>query len=320
MAGQHCVVVGGAGAVGRMFTGVLCAAGASVCIVEPRPPAGPPTASCALLVADITAPGAALLAELGTADLVVLAVPGPVALQCVADVLSALQPGALLVDTLSVKTEIVRAVSAHPPAAEFVSLNPMFTPSLGMSGRPVAAVVPDPNGPRAQALLDLLRHRGCHVVELTADEHDRLTAAVQALTHATILGFGLALTRLSDGLGLDPGQLAAVAPPPFVMLSALLARITAGSPATYWEVQSANPHAEAARAALRLGADDLDDRVTGGRHKDFGAAVAGLAELLGPRLTELRRQCGTVFEILPSARATSCPPPAIAPPVERQHS
>ena len=160
-----------------------------------------------------------------------------------ARVARALEPGALLADTLSVKTAIVAALEDEAPHLEALSLNPMFAPSLGIDGRAVAAVVVH-DGPRARELLELLRSRGAHVVEVSAREHDELTAVTQALTHAAVLAFGLALEELD----VDVDALGELAPPPHLTLLAMLARIASGQPATYRDVQAANPHARRVRA------------------------------------------------------------------------
>jgi 4-amino-4-deoxyprephenate dehydrogenase len=125
---------------------------------------------------DITSIDLPLAAEIGRADLVVLAVPEQVALACVEGVAGAMRPGALLVDTLSVKGRIVDTVRAKRFGVEAVSLNPMFAPALGIEGRPVATVVVH-DGPRAQDLLRLLGSWGGRVVALSAYEHDRLAGA-----------------------------------------------------------------------------------------------------------------------------------------------
>src|SRR4030088_2257036 len=140
-----------------------------------------------------------------------------------------------LIGTVSAKTGIVAALAAHASHVQAVSLNPMFGPDLGFNGRAVAAVVVR-DGPRARALLDAIGRRGGRVAEVGADEHDRVAAAAQALTHAAVLAFGLAL----DELGVAIEDLGAVATPPHLTLLALLARIASGVPETYWEVQAGN--------------------------------------------------------------------------------
>jgi prephenate dehydrogenase len=276
-----------------MFVDLLLGSGAQVCVVEPggRPATLP--AGCAFEQADVTYIAPGLAAQLRDADIVVLAVREQVALDAVKGVAAALAPGALLVDTLSVKKSIVRVVRAHAPRVEAVSLNPMFAPSLGMDRRPVAAVVVRA-GPRSRQLLDLLERRGARVVRLSEDEHDRLAGAVQALTHATVLAFGLALADL----GLGVAETAAVAPPPHLTLLALLARITGGTDETYWEIQAANPQAAPARAALVRGAHALTAVVDDRRRQDFATVFAEIRDLLDGDLDNYRELCGELFRAL----------------------
>ncbi|MFI8995038.1 prephenate dehydrogenase/arogenate dehydrogenase family protein [Streptomyces sp. NPDC053542] len=275
----RCVVAGGAGAVGRMFAGLLAAAGAEVCTVDTAPPggpagtAGPPPRQ---LRGDITAPDAAVRAELAAADVVLLALPERVALDAVAVLADAVRPDALLAETLSVKSSFSEAVRSAAPGHQAVGLNPMFAPSLGLPGRPVAAVV-HRDGPLAARLLDIVRQGGGRVVTVAAAEHDRLAAASQALTHAAVLSFGAALAELD----VDIETLSALAPPPHATLLALLARIAGGTPEVYWDVQAGNPLAREARQALASGLARLDGLADPDRLADPAAARAAEAEFAG---------------------------------------
>ncbi|HEX5145629.1 MAG TPA: prephenate dehydrogenase/arogenate dehydrogenase family protein, partial [Conexibacter sp.] len=248
----RCAVVGGDGAVGRLLAGLLADAGGELTLVDVAPAAagGPPARRVA---ADARRPSAALREALGAVDCAVLALPEAAALDALPHVLAALPAGALLADTLSVKTPYARAALAAGAPVELVSLNPMFAPALGFDGRAVLAVELA-GGPRADALLALLRERAAVIALPDAAAHDRATAALQAAAHAAALGFGLAL----DALGSDLDALLPAAPPPFLALLALLARIASGSPATYGDIQRANPYAGQARAALADGLAQLD--------------------------------------------------------------
>ena len=278
---SRCVIAGG-GAVGRLFADLLSAAGGDVLVVDRA--AGP-----GQVVGDITAGGPGLAAELAAADVVVLAVPEPVALAALAPVAAAMTPGALLVDTLSVKSRYAAAVSDLPADVEVLSLNPMFAPALGFDGRPVAAVELR-DGPRTQALIRLLSAAGARVVPVAADRHDRLAAATQALTHATVLAFGAALAALD----VTAEELAALAPPPHATLLALLARIAGGTPEVYWDVQSANPFAQHARAALCTAVSTVDIAVDKGEDEFTDLMMAARA-VLGDRLPEYGERCARLF-------------------------
>jgi 4-amino-4-deoxyprephenate dehydrogenase len=290
--GDRCVVVGGAGAVGRLLADLLVHAGADVVVVDLVEPPVEITRTCAHIRADVCALDARLVDEMRRAGIVVLAVPEPVALAALPALARELEPGALLVDTLSVKTAVVAALATHAEHLEAVSLNPMFAPALGFDGRAVAAVVVG-DGPRARALLAAIAARGGRVAEVGADEHDRVAAATQALTHAAVLSFGLAL----DELGIALEDLVAVATPPHVTLLALLARIVSGAPETYWDVQAGNPHARRARTALAAGLGTLADVADHGSAGDFAAVLERARQSLGPEGDDYARLCEELFVV-----------------------
>jgi len=291
LVGWRGVVAGGAGAVGGMFVRLLIDAGATVCVVDTMSSDDQTEGLQSFAQGDISALDGRLLALLADAEIVILAVPHDVAVAAVAGVAGAMTPGALLLDTLSVKCPIVAALEVHAADLEVLSVNPMFAPSLGIDGRPVAAVAVH-DGPRGRALLELIEQSGGRVVELGADEHDALAATTQALTHAVVLAFGLAL----GDLDIDVGELGAVAPPPHTTLLALLARITSGAPETYWDVQAANAHAGRARGALASGLRRLADVVDEGDTEAFAGIIEELRGFLGDERDHYRDICAQIFE------------------------
>ncbi|MDI9897093.1 prephenate dehydrogenase/arogenate dehydrogenase family protein [Rhodococcus sp. IEGM 1381] len=281
------VVVGGSGAVGRLMVDLLRGDGVPVTVVDLS---GSPDAGSAVTVGNITAPDERLGSILASAVTVILAVPESVALA--AD-LSALRPDALLVETLSVKSGFSRHVDAIDRPGATVGINPMFAPSLGMAGRPVAVVV-HREGPLAQAFLDGVARWGGRVVLLDAARHDRLAAATQALTHASVLAFGLALAELD----LPFADIDAVAPPPHATMLAMLARITGGEPEVYWDVQAGNPHAAEARAALRRATQTLNETVDSGSEAQFARLLTEAESALDGSGDRYRAVCAEMFGIV----------------------
>src|SRR6478736_657185 len=168
-------------------------------------------------------------------------------------------PGAEVADVVRTADAVIAG------EAEALSLNPMFAPALGFAGHPVASVVVR-DGQRGRALCDLIEQWGARVVTVTADQHDRVAAAAQALTHAAVIAFGAALTELD----VDIADLDRIAPPPHTALLSLLARIASGAPEVYWDVQAANPYAPAARRALSRGVSQLTGVVEDGTCEEFG--------------------------------------------------
>ena len=273
------VVAGGSGAVGSLFAEQLQEAGNDVVIVDRTVP-GPTHRVTRFVRGDISDPGAEVADVVRTADAVLLSVPEPVALVAIGRLVGTLRPDALIADTLSVKSTVVPALHAAAMIAgeaEALSLNPMFAPALGFAGHPVASVVVR-DGQRGRALCDLIEQWGARVVTVTADQHDRVSAASQALTHAAVIAFGAALAELD----VDIADLDRMGPPPHTALLSLLARIASGTPEVYWDVQAANPHAPAARRALARGVSQLTSVVEDGDRAAFGDLLDRLCGVLGP--------------------------------------
>lgn len=291
---RRCVVAGGNGHVGWMFTALLTGAGSEVVCVDRAPPTGSPGARW--LAGDICRPDSAVADAVESADLLLLAVPEPVALAAVRVIGPLLRPGALYADTLSVKSRIAAEVARWLPGVAALSLNPMFGPSLGPSGRVIAAVTLT-DGPPVGALRNLLREAGARIVEVTASEHDRITAVSQAVTHAAVLSFGLAAAEL----GVDVRTLRALAPPPHETMLALLARIASGTAEVYWDIQAGNPDAQVARDALRRGMERLSSL---GGQNEFADVLGEIRGFLGEGdLTALAGTCALLFRALDTGAA-----------------
>lgn len=281
------VVVGGAGAVGNMVCKLFRNAGMNITIVDRAAQgASADTSACG----DITAPDAALNGLLREAGVVVLAVPEQVALDALPCLAGSLAAESVLVDTLSVKSRFADALQASPITCAAVGVNPMFAPTLEPNGRPVAAVTYRP-GAGVDRILTAFVESGATVVPLGADRHDRLTALTQALTHASILSFGLALAE--DDV--EPAELVAVGTPPHVLSLALLARVSGGTPDVYWDVQAGNPYAEQARRGLADAVTTLNDVVEKGDVSGFARIMERAESALGGESEALRTTCAEVF-------------------------
>jgi 4-amino-4-deoxyprephenate dehydrogenase len=287
------VVAGGSGAVGSLFAERLQDSGNDVVIVDRTAP-GPTHRVARFVKGDISDPGLDVTDLVRAADAVLLSVPEPVALVAIDRLAGALRPDALILDTLSVKTTVVPALrAAVMVSGEALSLNPMFAPSLGFAGHPVASVIVR-NGKRGRAMRALIEQWGARVVTLTADQHDRLAAASQVLTHAAVLAFGAALAELD----VDISDLDRIGPPPHTALLSLLARIASGTPEVYWDVQAANPHAPAARRALARGVSQLTEVVDDGDGAAFGDLLDRLCGVLGPLRGAYRERCAKALRAM----------------------
>ena len=290
------VIVGGSGAVGSLLARALTGAGTPhLLLVDRRPPSAPPSDAATSAVGDILRPSDEILRWIRSSDLVVLATPEPVAIESLNCLLPAMKPDSLLVDTLSVKGRYALALTARPTRTELLGVNPMFAPELGFEGRSVVAV-PYRGGPQSDAFLGLITAWGSDVVCLSAESHDQACAALQIVTHASVLAFGMALAAG----GYDIAAAERIMPPPHRTMLALLARIVAADPEVYRDIQSANPAAARARAGLVDAHRRLERIVASDDPEPFHRLIGELREVLRGAQTDYAGLCARLFEIKPA--------------------
>ena len=284
------MVVGARGSIGSLIVRKLAEAGTQVVGLDIVQAAGTAalTEGVEMRVDDITHPGVDTRRLLCEADVVVLAVSESVLLEAMPMMAPCVQPGGLIVETLSTKSVFAQALQGQEFPQQILGINPMFAGDLDPQGRPVAAVV-HRDGLLVQAFIEFVRSWGSQVVNLTPVEHDRTVVHLQALTHLAVLAFGRSLAEPA----LDLRQLLALAPPPSRVLISLVARMTQNQPEVYWDIQASNPFAVGARASLRAALVELDEAVNSDDRPRFDGMLAELKATFGgsgPGLVDMSRQ------------------------------
>lgn len=289
----NAVVLGGNGAMGSLFCAMFAGERIVVTAIDVAPVPAARRHDVEFVSADARALSEEARRALAGADWVIAALPETVLLESWEAIVGLLKPGALFVDTLSVKLPLMNAMAGRLPSGiEVVSINPMFAPSLGFKGQCVAVIEVRRAG-HAEHFLRLLQKWGASLQFLSAERHDRYAAMLQSATHAAILAFGLALQRLQYDV---EAVLPIMTPPHRAMLS-LLARILSASPEVYWDIQSQNPYAAEARQALADGLRALTEAVDGGDQARFRRLLTDLQGMFGPeRLAEFNQQCARMFK------------------------
>jgi prephenate dehydrogenase len=249
-------------------------------------------------VADAMAPSPALAADLAVADLVVLALPERVIWSALPVITSCLAPGALIVETGSVKAPMVPLCKAAPPGIEILGINPMFAPAIGFSGQNVA-LVRYKHGPMCVTFEACLREWNARVTALDGERHDHVMAVVQAALHAAILSFGAVLV----GAPVELDEMLAVATPPFRAMLFLIARILGQSAEVYWDIQALNVWAAAARAKLAAGVSTCDELALQPQGLPaFEAWLARMSGTLKPILPELQHGAQSFLGAVPAIK------------------
>jgi len=186
------LILGGTGGMGRLFANFANVHGASVKIVGR-------TIQRTQKTARELAVEAGSISDATASDIVVVAVPMESVVEASIEIAQYMQDGALLTDLSSVKTGIAdRIASKVPTAVEYVSIHPLFGPSIDhVEGQNIVAI-PFKTGSQWRSFSRALRKAGARVHLMSSEHHDRVMGYVQALHHFALLSLGVAL-RNWDG-------------------------------------------------------------------------------------------------------------------------
>lgn len=279
---QRFSVLGAAGAMGALFARELRGAGRHVTGFDLRQPSERGDFDD-FLVDDALRPSPASLDAWRVSDCVIIALPHAPALAGIKAVVSAASPRALVVDTHSVKTPVVQLLDSLPAIrCEYLSINPMFAPSLGFRGQKIVAV-PCRAGDATRAFVHLMETWGVTVEHRSAEAHDRASAVMQVATHLALLLLGRAVR--DGGVAID--DLLKIAPPPHLMLLAMLARVLNGAPETYWDIQKDNPFGDETRQRMAAALTHFDTLVRANNEGGFAAALKTIRERIEPAIPVL---------------------------------
>ena len=188
------------------------------------------------------------------ADVAIIAVPIEKTPEVVKSMARAMRAGTLLMDVASVKSDVVHAMNELKVNLELVSIHPLFGPgSTILKGKDFVAVPVKPGKLYAQFKNRLIK-LGATVTEMEAEEHDRVMAISQCLTHFVLLSYLSALrsmkeTKLAEKLST----------PMFSTLLELAKAALAGSPDLYGEIQVMNRSAKLTRGIFMESCRSLDE-------------------------------------------------------------
>jgi 4-amino-4-deoxyprephenate dehydrogenase len=286
---SNALVVGVNGGVGQLIAQNLMQSGVSVCGLDLNQQREDLGVDQRFLCDDILIPKAASVAAVRESDCIVLCVPARVALGCLDWIICESKPDSLIVDTLSVKTEVAKRVETIEKNLEYLSINPLFAPGLGFVQRNVAAVSIR-GGALSSRFIRLIESWGAVVLPISAEMHDRSMSAIQVATHFMLIAYGLVLQKL----GYDPGESHKLWTPPHALVLCLLARLLSSPPDVYWDIQKSNPFAQETRGLFIQVMEELNSTIRSDSQHEFSSASARLRSLMGSDLEVLARTCSEI--------------------------
>jgi len=186
-----------------------------------------------------------MMAEVERSDIVLVSVTIEKTVEVIRQVAPLMRPGSLIMDVTSIKSEPVRAMKAYAPVGvEALGTHPMFGPSmLSMRGQTIIlTLVEEKTGHWLNEISSLFQSDGAHVEVLSPEEHDRIMAVVQALTHFAYIGIGSTLKALQ----FDVENSRRFMSPVYEIMIDFVGRILDQNPELYASIQS-NPQAASVR-------------------------------------------------------------------------
>ena len=211
-------------------------------------------------------------------QVVILSLPMDVFPEVVAEIGPVVPEDAFVTDLCSLKKTQVQCMLDHC-RCEVAGTHPLFGPGEGDIRGLRVAMCPG-RGKRWFAWWEaLLRKQGAETWIVSADEHDRIMAWVQAVNHFILLTLGRSLEE--DGM--DFHHLMRLGTPSFERQMRIVARLAHQDPELYATIQMANPYTEKALNTFLRHAQHIHDIITQGDRKGF-LSVFREVQRLGPIL------------------------------------
>jgi prephenate dehydrogenase len=202
-------IIGGTGGIGRWFAAFFTGEGYPVHVVGRKKGMSIPE-----------------LAE--SCRVVIVAVPIAATLEVIRLVGPQMQKGALLMDLTSLKEEPVREM-LKATAADVVGCHPLFGPDCPSLAGQNIVLCPGRGDCWLNWIEGLFTKGGARVTMTTPEEHDRMMAFIQGLTHLDTILMGLALRNS----GVEASALDAFSTPVFRTKRAIVEKVFGASPELY---------------------------------------------------------------------------------------
>ncbi|TEU13536.1 MAG: prephenate dehydrogenase/arogenate dehydrogenase family protein [Hadesarchaea archaeon] len=224
------------------------------------------------------------------AELVLVAVPISKTPDVIKSLAGQVQRGTLLADVSSVKSDVIEAMQTIEAKVELVSLHPLFGPGATSVKGKDFVVIPVKPGKRYAALKNRLLELGARVTEMGAEDHDRLMAIIQCMTHFVLLTYLNALKSMKELKRAEKFRT-----PMFATLLDLAKTVFAGNLELYGELQVHNKYARVVRSSLLEACRSLDVAFSAGDVKSLNASFK---EALAPwKSAEVKNAYKRMYEL-----------------------
>jgi prephenate dehydrogenase len=228
-------------------------------------------------------------------DILIVSVPIDAAVGTIKEIAPHVSEGCMLADFTSLKEKTVAAMLKYSrKGVEVAGIHPMFGPTVRSVRGQAVLLVPGRGGKWFNWLKRMIKKGGGRVKELSAKDHDKLVAIVQALTHFSLISTSHALREL----GVDVDESLQCSTPIYKINLALMGRVLGQDPKMYADIEMLNPHGRAAIKKYAEIVKSLQQTVEKGDATSFTREFDKTSSFLGAYKKKAMKQSDALIESL----------------------
>lgn len=267
-------IIGGTGGMGRLFAQVFLQAGHEVLIV------GRKTETTKEEIA-------------GRADVIIVSVPIRDTVPVIHEISPILGEHQILADLTSLKTEPVRAMLTSK--ARVIGLHPMFGPTVGtIWGQTIVATPARCNEDDFRFFRTIFEGQGARVTVTTPEQHDRMMAVIQGLTHFKAILLAGTMRRL----GISPADTELFMSPVYRIETGIAGRLLAQNPDLYADILCMNPQVPSVLEMCQEAFAEIFSMVTAGDHDAFTREFLASRAWFGPFCDQAQRETDYLIQTM----------------------
>jgi prephenate dehydrogenase len=196
------------------------------------------------------------------ADLIIVSVPIHATVEVINEIAPLLTERHVICDLTSLKVMPIEAMLRS--RAQVLGLHPMFGPTVtSLTGQTIVATPARVDEATLDRVLSIFINQGARIVTTTPEEHDRIMAIVQGLTHFSTLCMAETM-RLLD---VDIARALNFTSPIYRIEMDLIGRLLSQDPDLYGGILQMNPSVPAVIAAFHEAVERLSE-ITKGKQRD----------------------------------------------------
>lgn len=269
-------IIGGTGGMGNLFSQVFSKAGHEVLISGRK---------TVITLEDIAR----------LADVILISVPIRDTVSVIHEIAPLLGEHQILADLTSLKIDPVRAMLNSK--SRVVGLHPMFGPTVGtIQGQTIVATPARCNEDDLRFFQNIFESQGARVTCTTPEEHDRMMAVIQGLTHFKAILLAGTMRRL----GISPADTELYMSPVYRMETGIAGRLLAQSPELYADILCMNPRVPSVLDTCQQAFDELLSMVKEGDRDAFTEEFLASRDWYGPFCEQAQKETDHLIQAMVS--------------------